>query len=118
MSIANNLKTIRARYGYSQERFAELMEVSRSMINSYEQSKANPPHKFLLSLAKMTGITPEVLMYKDILMENLPREMGMNGVNEAEESPRYQRNLYDLRNLVEEVKSLREEVSKLKGQKG
>lgn len=66
----------------------------------------------------MTGLSVDQLMYGDIHLENLPEEFGMNGVREPEEQYRHQNNLYDLRNLVEEVKSLREEVSKLKGQKG
>lgn len=117
MSIVQNLKIIRAKYRFSQERFAELMSVSRGMINSYENARAEPSTEFLMKLGNLTGITVDQLTYGDIHMENLPEIFGMNGVKEPEEQYRQQTNLYDYRNLVEEVKSLREEVSKLKGQK-
>ena len=118
MSIVQNLKTIRSKYGYSQDRFSEIMAVTKGMINSYELGRADPSTEFLLKLSGMTGLSVDQLMYGDIHLENLPEELGMNGVREPEEQYRHQNNLYDLRNLVEEVKSLREEVSKLKGHKG
>ena len=118
MSIVQNLKMIRAKYRYSQERFADLMNVSRGMINSYENARAEPSTDFLMKLATLIGISVDQLTYGDIHMENLPEILGMNGVKEPEEEYRQHSNLYDIRNLVEEVKYLREEVSKLKVQKG
>ena len=114
MSIANNLKIIRAKYRYSQEQFAELLEVSRGMINSYENSRADPSTDFLVKLANLTGLSVDQLNYGDIYLENLPEFLGMNGIKEPQEQYRTQTNLYDIRNLVEEVKNLRHEVTRLK----
>lgn len=117
MSIAHNLKMIRARYSFTQEQFAELMEVSRSMINSYEQERALPSHKFIISLTKKTGLPSDLLLNGAIHMDNLPAELNVNGVNEPEERYQPQINLYDFRNLVEAVKSLQDDVSELKKNK-
>ena len=114
MSIAHNLKMIRARYSFTQEQFAELMEVSRSMINSYEQERALPSHKFIISLTKKTGLPSDLLMNGAIHMENLPSELNINGVTEPAERYQPQVNLYDIRNLVEEVKSIRDEIREMK----
>jgi transcriptional regulator with XRE-family HTH domain len=113
MSIAKNLKMIRAKYALSQKQLAELMSITVGMIKSYENNIANPPTQFLLKLSEMTGIAVNELMFGDIHAENLLDEMRIDGVEEPEEQYRQQTNLYDIRNMVEVVKHLQAKVSEL-----
>lgn len=117
MSIVKNLKAIRAKYGISQEKFSELMGVTKGMVNSYELARAEPSPDFLLRLSHLTGLPVDQILYGTIHSEDLSAEPLLNGVKD--DSTQYQKetNLYDLRNLVEEVKNLREEVTKLKRSK-
>lgn len=113
MSIVQNLKKIRAKYGYSQAQFSEVMAVTKGMINSYELGRADPSTDFLLKLSALTGVTVNELMFGDIHAENLLEEMRMNGVEEPAEQYWQQTNLYDIRNMVEVVKHLQEKVLEL-----
>jgi len=114
MSIAQNLKVIRARYSYSQEQFGDLMNVSRGMIKSYENSIAAPSTEFLIKLSGMVGLSVDQLTLGNIHMEELPTQMNLNAVEEPDIGYRTQVNLFDYRNLVEEVKTLGNEITKLK----
>jgi len=117
MSIVKNLKAIRNKYGLSQDKFSELMAVTKGMISSYEVARAEPSPDFLLRLSRMIGLPADQILYGIVREEDLPPELLLNGVEDPSVQYRAESNLYDIRNLVEEVKNLRDEVSKLKGSK-
>jgi len=111
MSLSHNLKVIRSKYRISQEAFGELVFATRQMINTYEQETAMPSIEFILRLSSLTGIPADFLFYKKIREEDLPEQFNEVG----EPSVLYQRsNLYDIRDLVQEVERIRKELDELK----
>lgn len=114
MNIPHNLKTIRSKYRISQEAFGEMLSATRQMVNSYEQGGASPSIEFLLRLSSLTGIPVDFLFYKQIREEDLPGELLNAGAQDPVVPYGLQRNLYDVRDLVQEVKDLRKEIDELK----
>lgn len=114
MSVPHNLKLIRARLGLSQEAFAQRMEVTKGMINKYEQAAAFPQVDFLLKLQYLTGLPIEWIIYHDLTPEAFPENMDIENIQEPAEAYRRQRNLYDIRTLVEVVKEMQAEIEALK----
>jgi transcriptional regulator with XRE-family HTH domain len=113
MNFPNNLKVIRDKYRMSQEAFGTLMNATRQMINSYEQGNATPKIDFFLKLASITGLSIDYLFYKRLEEADIPSDKP----GEVGESvPPYLRyaNLFDIRELVQEVEALRQEVEELK----
>lgn len=113
MSIPQNLKLIRAKLGITQEAFAALFKLTRAAINNYEQGKALPSTEFLLLVCNMANISIEQLCYDDLREEDLS-DMSIDQVEDPATAYARRRNLYDLRDLVKEVKRLREEIEQLK----
>lgn len=114
MNIPHNLKTIRGKYRISQEAFGELLGATRSMVNNYEAGQSTPQLDFLLRLSSLTGISVDFLFYKQIREEDLPGELLHVGAQDPAAPYGPQRNLYDVRDLVQEVKDLRKEIDELK----
>lgn len=114
MSIPHNLKLIRARLALSQEAFAQKLEVTKGMINQYEQGKSSPQVDFLLKLQYLTGLSIERLVYHDLPAEAFPENMDIDNIQEPAEAYRRQRNLYDIRTLVEVVKEMQADIEALK----
>jgi transcriptional regulator with XRE-family HTH domain len=113
MSIPHNLKLIRRRLGLSQDGFAEKMSVTNSKINMYEQGRADPSTEFLLKLTYLTGLAIEDLLYKDLHQDALPENMNFDQLQEPAAGYRQKINLYDVRNMVEEIKHLRSRIEEL-----
>ena len=71
--LAANLKLIRKkRWRLSQERFAELLNSSRSKINSYENGGIEPSIEFMLLLQSFSGLSIRDLVHNEVLLENVP----------------------------------------------
>lgn len=113
MSIPHNLKLIRQRLNLSQEGFAEKMNLSKSQINSYEQGRADPSTVFLLKLTYLTGLAIEDLIYVDLPMDAFPEDMSFEKLQDPAIDTRRRINLYDVRNMVEEIKHLRNRIEEL-----
>lgn len=64
--LAHNIKHIRGLKKLTQEQFAEDMEVSRSRISSYEESRAIPPIDFLIELSSYFNIPIDILIKNDL----------------------------------------------------
>ena len=70
--FGKNLRLIRKRYHYSQERLGEVMGVSRQQIYRYERKNAPPPSgKKLQKLMDLTGIPIERLMNAPLEEEDI-----------------------------------------------
>lgn len=53
MLSINNVKELREKHNYSQEKLAELVEVSRQTINSIERGRYTPSLELALKFAKV-----------------------------------------------------------------
>lgn len=114
MSIPHNLRLIRKRMRLSQDAFADAMNASRGMINQYEQGKAFPQVDFLLKLTYLTGISLEELLYQELTEGLLPESMDVSQVEEPSIAYRRKLNLYDVRNMVQEIERMRQEIEEIK----
>ncbi len=50
--IANNLKYLRKKKGLTQQQFADLMDIKRSLIGAYEEERAEPKYDLLNKIAE------------------------------------------------------------------
>jgi transcriptional regulator with XRE-family HTH domain len=64
--ISKNIKHLRALKGFTQEQFAEVLNVSRSRISSYEENRAIPPIDFLMELSDFFDISIDFLAKNDL----------------------------------------------------
>lgn len=64
--LSKNIRYIRTLKRLSQEQFADDLNVSRSRISSYEESRANPPISFLIALSDYSNFTMEALIKKKL----------------------------------------------------
>ena len=62
IQIGENLKMWREKLGYSQEKIAEYLGISRENISYFENGDREIPIKHLEKLANLFGIEPIVLM--------------------------------------------------------
>jgi len=111
MSIPQNLKVIRSRLKLTQQAFAGFFGLARSTLNSYETGQALPSTEFLIKLSYLIGISVERICYENLREEDLPDSIDPNQLFNPNNIPK---NLYDLRDLVKEVKRLGEEIEQLK----
>jgi len=71
--LSINLNLIRKqRWRMSQDRFAQLLNSTRSKINSYENGGVEPSIAFILSLEKLTNISVHDLFYGVLKEEQIP----------------------------------------------
>ncbi len=62
MSIGERIKELRARRGLSQDRIAELLEMSRANFSHYERNIAVPPSEVLSKIADILFTTTDYLL--------------------------------------------------------
>jgi transcriptional regulator with XRE-family HTH domain len=60
--INQNIKVLRKQMGLTQEKFAEMLGVKRSLIGAYEESRAIPPADNLSKLANLFGVSLDQLL--------------------------------------------------------
>jgi transcriptional regulator with XRE-family HTH domain len=67
MSIANkNLKYLRKLRGWTQEEFAQKLNIKRSLLGAYEEERAEPRIEILELVADMFRLTLDDLLRKDV----------------------------------------------------
>ena len=71
MLLANNLKILRKRHGYTQSQVALLLEVNRSTYAYYELGKTRPKIATLQALSALYGVTIDDLLKKELGKQNL-----------------------------------------------
>ena len=69
--IAKNIKKIRNVKGLSQQAFANLFQLTRGNISSYEESRAEPKIEVLTRIAKYFSISLNDLIEKDLSVNEL-----------------------------------------------
>jgi transcriptional regulator with XRE-family HTH domain len=63
MSIAENLKYLRKKAGYTQEQFAQKLGIKRSLIGAYEEGRAEPLLQNLSKISKVLNVTVDGLIF-------------------------------------------------------
>ena len=61
MTLGEKISCLRKKAGYSQEKLAELMNVSRQAVTKWESGKANPDTENLIRLAEIFGVSLDEL---------------------------------------------------------
>ncbi len=61
MTLGEKISCLRKNAGYSQEKLAELMDVSRQAVTKWESGKANPDTENLIRLAEIFGVSLDEL---------------------------------------------------------
>jgi len=69
--IGKNIKKIRNVRGLSQQSFADLFELTRGNISSYEEGRAEPRIEVMVKVAKFFGIPLSDLIEKDLSVNEL-----------------------------------------------
>ena len=64
--IADNIKTLRKKAGYTQEQFAEKVGIKRSLIGAYEEARAEPRLQTLTKIAQVLEVTTDALINTDL----------------------------------------------------
>lgn len=69
--FGTNLKKIRQIKGLSQQAFAELIDLNRGVISSYEEGRAEPKIETLLRIASYFGIPTDDIISKPLTVNQL-----------------------------------------------
>lgn len=64
--ISKNIKYLRGTRGWTQEQLASKLDIKRSLVGAYEESRADPRLTTLLKLASLFHTTVDVLISKDV----------------------------------------------------
>ncbi len=64
--ISENIKFLRKSRGYTQEQFAEKIEIKRSLVGAYEEGRADPRLPNLIKMAELFGTTVDNLITRDL----------------------------------------------------
>lgn len=60
--MPNNIKVERARYGYTQDDLAEMLEINVKTLRTFERDIGTCKVSTLLTLSNIFGVTPEYLI--------------------------------------------------------
>lgn len=60
--INQNIRVLRKKMGFTQEKFAKVLGVKRSLIGAYEESRAIPPAENLKKLSELFGVSLDQLL--------------------------------------------------------
>ena len=65
-NIQTNIRHLRSLKGFSQERFADELRWTRSMVGSYEEGRSEPPIDKLIDLSNYLDIPIDILVKNDL----------------------------------------------------
>lgn len=80
--LADRLKELRWKYGYSQKQVAEKTGVSPSIISGYENGERTPSTEMLLSLSSLYNCSTDYLLGKEQI--NPDTVISVEGLNESQ----------------------------------
>ncbi|BCY28537.1 helix-turn-helix domain-containing protein [Flavobacterium okayamense] len=69
--FGTNIKKIRQIKGLSQQAFAEMLDLNRGVISSYEEGRAEPKIETLLRIATLLDLTTDELISKPITINKI-----------------------------------------------
>ncbi|MFY0690165.1 MAG: helix-turn-helix domain-containing protein [Cyclobacteriaceae bacterium] len=73
MSIAENIKYLRKKAGFTQEQFANEVGIKRSLVGAYEEGRAEPRLQTLSKIAEVLAVTSDGLISKDLTQHDALR---------------------------------------------
>ncbi|MCP9762032.1 helix-turn-helix domain-containing protein [Lacihabitans soyangensis] len=86
--VNENIKVLRKRMGMTQEKFAEVLGIKRSLIGAYEENRAVPPAENLNKISRVFGITLDQLINYSYEREfNKRPDAGSFNSDSKEEAP-------------------------------
>ena len=72
-NISSNLKYLRKKKGHTQQQFADLMEIKRSLVGAYEEDRAEPKYELLTKIAEHFDLTIDEFINENINDKWKPR---------------------------------------------
>ncbi len=98
--INQNIKVLRKRMGFTQEKFAEVLGVKRSLIGAYEENRAIPPTENLNKFSKLFGVSLDQLLNYSFERDSIGKlnELFPNDLKHPRTDNRIEK---DLKGLVE-----------------
>jgi len=94
-NISSNLKYLRKKKGLTQQQFADLMEIKRSLVGAYEEERAEPKYELLKKFAEYYELSMDELVNEKIndkwkpkpkVESNSPRILSITVDNEDREN--------------------------------
>ena len=79
METAKRIKELRVKSGWTRKELATECDVPYSTLTNYENGTRTPPYSFLLSVAKLFGVTVEYLLGDTPVSSPAPWENGLYG---------------------------------------
>jgi transcriptional regulator with XRE-family HTH domain len=77
--IAANIRSLRERRGWTQERLAEAAELEPRYVQTLESGRANPSAAVLVAVARAVGVAPGALFRPAQLRPRAPGRPRMSG---------------------------------------
>ena len=68
--IAKNIRHLRKLKNLSQERLAEELDITRSRVGSYEESRSEPPIDLLINLSEYFNLPVDIMIKSDLTRSN------------------------------------------------
>ena len=65
MTFGEKLQKLRARAGLSQDRLAELLEVSRQAVSKWERNEAMPEAEKIVRISRQFGVSTDYLLLEE-----------------------------------------------------
>ena len=74
MILADKIIALRKKNGWSQEEFAEKMNVSRQAVSKWEGAQSVPDIEKILLMSRLFGVTTDYLLKAEIEVEEFTEE--------------------------------------------
>lgn len=75
-NISENLKYLRKKKGLTQQQFADVMEIKRSLVGAYEEERADPKYDLLKKIADFFELSIDDLINEKITDKWTPKPKG------------------------------------------
>jgi transcriptional regulator with XRE-family HTH domain len=74
--ISSNIKYLRKKKGLTQQSFADLLEIKRSLVGAYEEDRAEPKYDLLKKIASFFEVTVDDFINEEINDKWKPKPKG------------------------------------------
>ncbi|MEM9052667.1 MAG: helix-turn-helix domain-containing protein [Bacteroidota bacterium] len=78
IKVNENIKFLRKRRRYTQEQFAELIGIKRSLVGAYEEGRADPRLNNLIKMSEVFKVSLDALISKDVSSEEAYNKNAIN----------------------------------------
>lgn len=82
--ISKNIKFLRKKNYYTQETFAEALEIKRSLVGAYEEGRADPRINNLIKICELFNVSLDVFINKDVSTLSEEELFGKNDITAKE----------------------------------